>query len=76
MHIIGTFLSVGIKLPYFIWFGEDSGVPAKDPPWNMVLAMGIAAFFVVHIAMVILAGPLNEIRSMITGRYRLPEERT
>ena len=42
---VGTFLSVGIKLPYFIWFGEDSGVPAKDPPWNMVLAMGIAAFF-------------------------------
>ncbi|MBI5444850.1 MAG: Na(+)/H(+) antiporter subunit D [Deltaproteobacteria bacterium] len=42
---VGTFLSVGIKLPYFIWFGEDSGVPAKDPPWNMVLAMGIASFF-------------------------------
>jgi multicomponent Na+:H+ antiporter subunit D len=42
---VGTFLSVGIKLPYFIWFGEDSGVPAKDPPWNMVAAMGIASFF-------------------------------
>jgi multicomponent Na+:H+ antiporter subunit D len=42
---VGTFLSVGIKLPYFIWFGKDSGVPAKDPPWNMVLAMGVASFF-------------------------------
>ncbi|MBI5016847.1 MAG: Na(+)/H(+) antiporter subunit D [Deltaproteobacteria bacterium] len=42
---VGTFLSVGIKLPYFIWFGEDSGVPAKDPPWNMVAGMGLAAFF-------------------------------
>jgi multicomponent Na+:H+ antiporter subunit D len=42
---VGTFLSVGIKLPYYIWFGEDSGVEAKDPPWNMILAMGIAAFF-------------------------------
>jgi multicomponent Na+:H+ antiporter subunit D len=42
---VGTFLSVGIKLPYFIWFGEDKGVPAKDPPWNMILAMGIASFF-------------------------------
>ena len=41
---VGTFLSVGIKLPYFIWFGKDSGVRAKDAPWNMNLAMGIAAF--------------------------------
>jgi multicomponent Na+:H+ antiporter subunit D len=41
---VGTFLSVGIKLPYFIWFGKDSGVEAKDPPWNMNLAMAIAAF--------------------------------
>ncbi len=41
---VGTFLSVGIKLPYFIWFGKDSGVRAKDAPWNMNLAMAIAAF--------------------------------
>ncbi|MEA1949231.1 MAG: proton-conducting transporter membrane subunit, partial [Thermodesulfobacteriota bacterium] len=41
---VGTFLSVGIKLPYFIWFGKDSGVPAKDAPWNMNLGMAIAAF--------------------------------
>jgi multicomponent Na+:H+ antiporter subunit D len=41
---VGTFLSVGIKLPYFIWFGKDSGVQAKDAPWNMNLAMAIAAF--------------------------------
>jgi thiosulfate reductase cytochrome b subunit len=30
---------------------------------------------VVHLVMVVLAGPINEIRSMITGRYRLPGER-
>jgi multicomponent Na+:H+ antiporter subunit D len=41
---VGTFLSVGIKLPYFIWFGKDSGVPAKEAPWNMNLGMAIAAF--------------------------------
>jgi len=41
---VGTFLSVGIKLPYFIWFGKDSGVRAKNAPWNMNLAMAIAAF--------------------------------
>lgn len=41
---VGTFLSVGIKLPYFIWFGKDSGVRAKEAPWNMQLAMAMAAF--------------------------------
>lgn len=42
---VGTFLSVGIKLPYFIWFGKDAGLKAKDPPGNMIFAMAIAAFF-------------------------------
>jgi len=42
---VGTFLSVGIKLPYFIWFGKDVGAQAKDPPGNMILAMAVAAFF-------------------------------
>ena len=27
------------------------------------------AFILVHLVMVVLAGPMNEIRSMITGRY-------
>ena len=31
----------------------------------------IVAFFVVHIAMVLVAGPLNELRSIVTGRYRI-----
>jgi thiosulfate reductase cytochrome b subunit len=40
------------------------------------LAMaGMVAFILVHVTMVVLAGPLNEIRSMITGRYRLPAAR-
>jgi len=39
------------------------------------LAMsGLVAFFFVHIAMVILAGPINEIRSMITGKFRVPPD--
>jgi thiosulfate reductase cytochrome b subunit len=40
------------------------------------LAMaGLVGFVVVHVAMVLLAGPFNEVRSMISGRYRLPRER-
>jgi thiosulfate reductase cytochrome b subunit len=34
----------------------------------------LVAFIVVHVAMVFLAGPINEIGSMITGRYRVPPE--
>ncbi|MBF0119752.1 MAG: Na(+)/H(+) antiporter subunit D [Desulfobacterales bacterium] len=42
---VGTFLSVGIKMPYFIWFGnKESDIQPKDPPWNMNVAMFIAAF--------------------------------
>ena len=35
----------------------------------------LAGFIVVHLLMVLLAGPYNEIRSMVTGRFRLPPER-
>lgn len=41
------------------------------------LAMaGLVAFALVHILMVLLAGPINELRSMITGWYRLPSDST
>ena len=42
---------------------------------HFLIAWALVAFFFVHIAMVLLAGPLNEIRSMITGWFRLPPER-
>ncbi len=49
MASVGTFLSVGIKLPYFIWFGKDSGVRAKEAYWNMNLGMLIAAFMCIFL---------------------------
>jgi multicomponent Na+:H+ antiporter subunit D len=50
----GTFLHTGLKVPYFIWFGKNQPKQeildrAKDPPWNMNLAMAIAAFFCIFI---------------------------
>jgi Ni/Fe-hydrogenase b-type cytochrome subunit len=41
---------------------------------HFLCAGGIAAFIVVHLLLVVLAGPYNEIRSMITGRYRIPPD--
>lgn len=42
---------------------------------HFICAGLLVLFFVVHIVMVLLAGPFNEVRSMITGRYRLPREK-
>ncbi|MDO9586178.1 MAG: Na(+)/H(+) antiporter subunit D [Syntrophales bacterium] len=42
---VGTFLSVGLKLPYAIWFGESRGLSALSLPRNMYLAMAAASFF-------------------------------
>ncbi len=42
---------------------------------HFITAFLITGFILVHLIMVLLAGPLNEIRSMITGRFRLPGRR-
>ena len=46
---VGTFLSLGLKLPYFAFFGKDSGIEAKEPPLNMIFAMAAAAFLCIAI---------------------------
>jgi multicomponent Na+:H+ antiporter subunit D len=55
----GVFHHAGIKVPYFTFFGHDSGIRTKEPPLNMLLAMGIAAFLCIAIA--IFPGPLYDI---------------
>lgn len=41
---------------------------------HFLAANGIILFIIVHLVMVVLAGPWNEIRSMITGRYAIKPE--
>ena len=47
---VGTFLSVGLKLPYFAFFGDNDGprdqidVDPKDAPASMMAAMAVLAF--------------------------------
>jgi thiosulfate reductase cytochrome b subunit len=43
---------------------------------HFICAALLLGFILVHLAMVLLAGPLNEIGSMITGRFRIPPERS
>jgi Ni/Fe-hydrogenase b-type cytochrome subunit len=41
---------------------------------HFIAATGLAVFIAVHLILVILAGPINEVRSMITGWFRLKEK--
>ena len=45
----GVVEHAGIKIPYFAFFAHDSGLRPKEAPINMLLAMGIAAFFCIFI---------------------------
>ena len=39
----GVFHHAGIKIPFFAFFAHDSGIRTRDPSFNMLFAMGIAA---------------------------------
>ncbi|MBT3808549.1 MAG: DUF4405 domain-containing protein [Rhodospirillaceae bacterium] len=85
----GAYLGVGLLLVVMIMTGltMSPGINASAP-WMLDLfggrqsartihflaASATVAFVVVHLAMVLLAGPINEIRSMITGRFVVPPE--
>jgi Ni/Fe-hydrogenase b-type cytochrome subunit len=53
------------------WLVDLLGGRSSARSIHFLCAGGIAAFIVVHLALVILAGPINEIRSMITGWFRI-----
>lgn len=57
------------------WLTEVLGGRQSARSIHFIAAFALVAFLIVHLVMVILAGPLNEVRSMITGWYRLPPER-
>jgi thiosulfate reductase cytochrome b subunit len=83
-------LVIFIALPLLIFTGLTMS-PGMNAAWpwlvdlfggrqsarsiHFIAAFLLAAFFVVHVGMVLLAGPVNELRSIFTGRYRLPEAR-
>ncbi len=39
----GVVEHAGIKIPYFAFFAHDSGIRTREPPRNMLVAMGIGA---------------------------------
>lgn len=59
MASAGTFLHTGLKLPYYMFFGKDSGIRTQEPPTNMLIAMGMAAFLCIGIG--VFPGPLYKL---------------
>lgn len=47
----GTFLSIVLKMTYYMFFGKDKGIQAEEPPLNMLVAMGIAGFLCIMIGL-------------------------
>jgi len=40
---------------------------------HFITAFLLLGFTIVHLILVLLAGPINEVRSMITGWFRVPQ---
>ena len=74
MILTGMTMSPNLNASFF-WLLDLFGGRQSARSLHFIFATGLVLFIVVHLLMVILAGPLNEVRSMFTGRFRLPEEK-
>jgi thiosulfate reductase cytochrome b subunit len=72
--LTGLTMSPGMNAAW-PWLVDLFGGRQSARSLHFIAAAFIVAFILVHLAMVVLAGPFNEIRSMITGKFRLPEEK-
>ena len=69
--LTGLTMSPGMNAAW-PWLLDIFGGRQSARSLHFLCMAGLVAFFVVHIAMVVLAGPINEVRSMLSGNYRLP----
>lgn len=72
--LTGLCLSPGLS-PLTGWAIDLFGGRSTARSVHFICAALVALFIVVHLLLVVLAGPYNEIRSMITGRFRIPHDR-
>lgn len=66
MVLSGVAISPGIE-PAAPWLVELFGGRQSARSVHFIFAWGLFAFFLVHIALVLLSGPARQIRDMITG---------
>ena len=70
--LTGLALSPGMNAAW-PWLLDLFGGRQSARSLHFIAMVAIALFVVVHLVLVILAGWRNEVRSMITGRWRVPE---
>ena len=73
MVLTGLTMSPGFNA-FFPWPAGSVRRPAIGPQHPFHLRRLIVLFVIVHLVEVMLAGPINEVRSMLTGWYRIPKD--
>lgn len=73
MVLSGLTMSPGIDA-FFPWLLDLFGGRQSARSIHFLCASLIVLFVIVHLSEVVLAGPINEIRSMLGGRYRIPQD--
>ncbi|MBN8809184.1 MAG: cytochrome b/b6 domain-containing protein [Sphingomonas sp.] len=73
MILTGLALSPGMDAAW-PWLLELFGGRQSARSIHFIAASALVAFIVIHLALVILAGPIGEVRSMLTGWWRVPED--
>ncbi len=73
MVLTGLSMSPGMNAG-FPWLPELFGGRQSARTLHFISAGLIVLFVLVHVAMVLVSGPLNSLRAMITGKYAVAEE--
>jgi len=71
----GLTLSPGMDAAW-PWLLDLFGGRQSARSLHFIAMVSMVGFIVVHIVLVLLTNPFNQLRGMITGRFRLPPERT
>ena len=71
--LTGLTMSPGIDAAW-PWLLDIFGGRQSARSIHFIIAFLLVTFFLVHIVMVLLSGPINQIRAIITGWYRLPAD--
>jgi thiosulfate reductase cytochrome b subunit len=74
MVLTGLTMSPGFDA-FCPWLLDVFGGRQSARSIHFISASLIVLFVIVHLVEVLLAGPINEVRSMLTGRYAVPQEK-
>ena len=55
------------------WMVDLAGGRQSARTWHFIIAIAFVLFILVHVFMVLVTGPINQLRAMITGHYRIHE---